>query len=103
MQIFITEESPGWRKQMSRGNIEQAARSQPRPAARFGLFAFRNSSAGSGYGSGRGRGRLIVESGRDIADADHPDQGMLIEHGHVPDVVPVHQVTDVLEAVVGAA
>src|SRR5712671_1614101 len=105
MQIFIMEESPGWRKlsKTLQGNIARAARSRPQRAAVFGLFAFRNSSAGSGYGSGRGRGRLIVESSGDIADADDPDQGMIVDHRHVPDVVLVHQMTDVLEAVVGAA
>src|SRR3954470_23958898 len=79
-------------------------RRQARAAAIFArsVQTFENWT-GSGYGSGRVRGRLIVESGSDIADADDPDQGVLVEHRHVPDMVPVHQVTDVLEAVVGAA
>src|SRR3954464_5851397 len=42
---------------------------------------------------------LFVECSRDVADADNPDQAVLIDDRQMTDVIPVHQVTYVLERV----
>lgn len=50
----------------------------------------------------RGHG-LVIERGGDIADADDADQAVIVDHGQVADVVPVHEMTRVLERIGGAA
>src|SRR5450759_1416806 len=54
----------------------------------------------SGSRGGWRRGaRLVVERGRDIADADDADHAVIVEHRHVPDVVLVHEMTNVFERI----
>src|SRR4051794_14842548 len=54
-------------------------------------------------GDRAGRGCLVVQSAGDIADADHPDQPVIVDHGHVADVVLVHQVPNVLQRILRGA
>jgi hypothetical protein len=55
-----------------------------------------------GAGSGR-NGRRRVERGSDIADADDADQAVIVDHRQMPDVVLVHEMTDMFERIARAA
>ena len=54
-------------------------------------------------GGGSGRNGRLVERGRDIADADDADQAVIVDHGQMPDVVLVHEVTDMFERIARTA
>ena len=50
----------------------------------------------------RGRG-LVVERGRDVADADDADQAVIVDHRQMADVILVHEMTHMFERIGRAA
>src|ERR1700722_2139974 len=64
--------------------------------------ALRSTVRSRRNGSGRFRG-FVVERGRDVADADHADQAVIVDHRQVANVVLAHEMTDVFERVGRAA
>src|SRR5204863_8656231 len=46
---------------------------------------------------------LLVEGGRDVADADDANQTVIVDHRQMADVVSVHQVTSMFESIGRAA
>jgi hypothetical protein len=61
-------------------------------------FVADGALSGSGGGSCRGRS-LFVERGADIAHADDAGEVVIVDHRQMADVVPLHEMTHVLERV----
>src|SRR4030081_3771980 len=54
--------------------------------------------SGSRDGSGPGGG-LVIERGKDVANADDADQAVVVDHGQMADVVLVHEMASVFERI----
>src|SRR5450631_1748853 len=88
----------------ARGRLEQrdhakigAILSARRTFASYRLSERRDRKILSGGGVGSRRaGRLVIERGRNVADADDPDQAVVVDHRQMADVVLVHEMTDLL-------
>src|SRR3984885_9461317 len=53
--------------------------------------------------NGERRGGLFVKGRRNIADADHTAQAVIVDHGQVANMMLVHQVPNLFQRIVGAA
>jgi hypothetical protein len=56
----------------------------------------RDRSGGNGVSCGD---RRVVERGRDVADADHANQAVVLDHGQMADVMLFHQMTNMFQCI----
>src|ERR1700722_19406315 len=76
--------------------------SRPHALALSGAQSQRDALERRGWSGGNGSfrgGCLVIESGRDVADTDDTDQAVIVDNGQMPDVVLVHEVTNMLQRI----
>src|SRR5450432_1349813 len=80
------------------GNFGAARLPASSKVAKPGRSQPRKIISGGRVRSRRG-GRLVIERGRDVADADDADQAVVVDHRQMANVVLVHQMANMLERI----